>query len=362
MTDHPPTPPATERPSQAALRRYAALVSLSTLALIFIGGMVTSTNSGMSVPDWPTTYGYSMFGFPVSKWVGGVFYEHGHRLVASAVGFMTLVLALWLPLVEKRVWVRLLGFAALSAIVLQGLLGGMTVLLGLSKRVSLLHGVLAQTFFVLTVMIAYALSRERRARVQEDEPRSTSVSRRAVWLLAAVYIQLILGAAMRHSNAGLAIPDFPTIGGRWLPWFDASMLDAINAMRAEIGHQAATQGQVVIHFAHRMGALLVTVAAAALSIAVFRPRAASRRLVRTAIGFDMLLIAQIALAAATIWTHKAPVVASLHVAVGAGLLGFATLLALRAFPVRQAEGARTAPAGADAPVAGLGAPSGAVAS
>src|SRR6185503_6679438 len=103
--------------------RFAALVAASTAVLIFAGGLVTSTESGLSVPDWPTTYGYSMFTFPLSKMVGGIKYEHTHRLIASAVGMLTIVLAIWLARREERRWVRRLGYLALATVVAQGVLG-----------------------------------------------------------------------------------------------------------------------------------------------------------------------------------------------------------------------------------------------
>ena len=91
---------------------FSLLVAASTLVLIFAGGLVTSTGSGLAVPDWPNTYGWFMFSFPLDKMVGGIFYEHGHRLIASTVGFLILVLAFWLWRVEPRRWVRRLGFIA----------------------------------------------------------------------------------------------------------------------------------------------------------------------------------------------------------------------------------------------------------
>src|SRR6186713_3191317 len=112
---------------------------LCTVLLIAAGGMVTSTDSGLSVPDWPTTYGWNMFTFPPSKWVGGIFYEHGHRLIASTVGFLTILLALWLWFGETRRWVRWLGVTALAAVIVQGVLGGITVLYFLPPAVSIAH-------------------------------------------------------------------------------------------------------------------------------------------------------------------------------------------------------------------------------
>src|SRR5829696_4675971 len=121
------------------LHRYAKLVAASTLLLIGAGGMVTSTGSGLSVPDWPNTYGWFMFSFPVDKWVGGIFYEHSHRLIASTVGFLILVLAFWLWKAEPRRWVRQLGYLALAAVITQGILGGITVLYYLPDAISIAH-------------------------------------------------------------------------------------------------------------------------------------------------------------------------------------------------------------------------------
>src|SRR4026209_1967201 len=105
-----------------AFRLYTRLGALSTAVLIFAGGLVTSTGSGLSVPDWPTTYGWSMFTFPLDKMVGGIRFEHTHRLIASTVGFLIVVLAVWLRLAEPRRWVRRLGYVALGAVVMQGIL------------------------------------------------------------------------------------------------------------------------------------------------------------------------------------------------------------------------------------------------
>ena len=316
-------------------RRFSKLVCLATLALIFIGGMVSSTNSGLSVPDWPTTYGQNMFTFPVEKWQGGIFYEHGHRLVASAVGFLTLVMAIWTPFAERRDWVRFLAFAALSAVILQGLLGGLTVLMRLPPAVSILHGVLAQTFFVLTILFAYSQSVERSRRARAGEAAGTGpVTRAAVVLAGAVYLQLILGAIMRHTHAGLAVPDFPKMGGSWLPGFGEDALARMNEMRAAMGYTAVTMGQMIAHLAHRAGALVVIAAAMAVNSMAHRRRDSLQRLRSTIFLLDAVLVLQVALGAFTVWSHRSPVITSLHVATGASILGLSTLLALRASPVR----------------------------
>src|SRR6059036_2373251 len=112
--------------SRPMLHGFARLVVACTVLLILAGSLVTSHDAGLSVPDWPTSYGWNMFTFPPSMWVGGILYEHGHRLIASSVGLLTIVLAVWIWRVEHRRWMRKLGAAALAAVVLQGLLGGLT--------------------------------------------------------------------------------------------------------------------------------------------------------------------------------------------------------------------------------------------
>src|SRR5258708_30801398 len=125
------------------LHRFAKLVAASTILLLLAGSLVTSTGSGLSVPDWPTSYGWNMFTFPPSKWVGGILYEHGHRLIASTVGFLTIILAVWLWRSESRRWMRWLGVAALGAVIAQGVLGGLTVKFFLPAPTSTAHAGLA---------------------------------------------------------------------------------------------------------------------------------------------------------------------------------------------------------------------------
>src|SRR6059036_443826 len=115
--------------------------------------MVTSKGVGLAVPDWPTTFGYNMFLFPVSKWIGGVFFEHTHRLIASTVGMLTIILAVWLWFAEWRRWVRMLGLAAVGAVIVQGILGGLRVTM-LKDQIGIFHACVAQAFLALLVFIA----------------------------------------------------------------------------------------------------------------------------------------------------------------------------------------------------------------
>ena len=150
------------------LHRYSRLLAAASLVLITAGGLVTSTGSGLAVPDWPSTYGYFMFTFPLSKMVGGILYEHGHRLIASVVGMLTIGLAVWLSAVDPRRWMRRLGWTALGAVIVQGLLGGITVLLFLPPAVSISHAGLAQLFFALVTGLAICTSRGWLARYGRD--------------------------------------------------------------------------------------------------------------------------------------------------------------------------------------------------
>src|ERR1035438_3741163 len=153
------------------VNRFAWLTSVATLFLICSGGMVTSKRVGISVPDWPTAFGYNMFLFPVSKWVGGIFFEHTHRLIASTVGFMTIILAVWLRLTEDRRWVRNLGYLALVAVILQGVLGGLRVTM-LKDEIGIFHACLAQAFLGLLVVIALATTKFWQTISSEDVDRS----------------------------------------------------------------------------------------------------------------------------------------------------------------------------------------------
>src|SRR5215211_147493 len=187
---------------QPWLNRFVWLLAAATLFLICSGGMVTSKGVGLAVPDWPTTFGYNMFLFPVSQWVGGIFFEHTHRLIASSVGLLTIVLAFWLWRADPRPWIRKLGWAALAAVVLQGVLGGLRVTL-LKDEIGIFHALLAQAFLGLLVFIGLATSQLWRI-VLEQRRRVPSIWLPLVTTLL-IYVQLGLGATMRHQHRDLAI-------------------------------------------------------------------------------------------------------------------------------------------------------------
>lgn len=313
------------------LHRYAKLVVASTVLLIAAGGMVTSTDSGLSVPDWPNTYGWFMFTFPMDKWVGGIFYEHGHRLIASTVGFLTIILAVWTWRVEPRRWVRWLAVVGLGAVILQGLLGGITVLLRLPPAVSIGHAGLAQLFFCLTLSIALFTSPGWNSTPAVND----SILRRvALWTTVMIYVQVLLGATMRHAGAGLAIPDFPFAFGRILP--------------------PVWTFPIAIHFAHRIGALLVMGAILATAGHVRHHHRGRPELMRPALLLVLLVLVQGTLGALVVLSRLQPLLNTAHVVNGALLLGTSVVLTLRTFqplfdriPARDARRvAATAPRGA----------------
>ncbi len=299
----------------SGLHRFALFTTACTALLIFIGGLVTSTQSGLSVPDWPTTYGWNMFTFPLSKWVGGIFYEHTHRIVASFVGFLTVVLTVWTWLGEKRVWLRWLSAAALSAVILQGVLGGVTVLFLLPAPISTLHACLAQTFFCLVIAIAVFTSPQWKRGLPfiGSDADMSSVPSLSATTTTAIYVQLILGALMRHTAAGLAIPDFPLALGHIIPPF--------------------TSNKVIIHFAHRVGAVLVTSLIVWTFIRVARSYSGNSLLFRPALAMTALLGIQLSLGAITVWSAKSIIPTTAHVLTGALLLGTSFLLTLRAYAI-----------------------------
>ena len=298
------------------LHLFALLTAASTAVLIFAGGLVTSTGSGLSVPDWPNTYGWFMFTFPLENWVGGIFYEHSHRLIASTVGFLILVLAFWLWRAEPRRWVRRLGFIALGAVIAQGVLGGITVLWYLPDPISIAHASLAEIVFCLTTTIALVTSPGWKARyaTRGPAPDDRKLQRVALATLATVYVQIVLGATMRHTDAGLAIPDFPWMFGHLVPdhW----------------------DPKIAIHFAHRVGALCVTTMLLITTGHVFARHRTRPELLRPSILLLVLVTLQITLGALTVLSHKEYIINSLHVVTGASVLVTTLVLTLRAHRAR----------------------------
>jgi cytochrome c oxidase assembly protein subunit 15 len=181
------------------MHRFAVLVACATFCLIVAGALVTSNEAGLAVPDWPLSYGSL-----TPPWVGNIRYEHGHRVVAASVGLLTIVLAVWLGHREPRRWVRRLGYFALGAVVVQGLLGGITVLFFLPTPVSVAHACLAQAFFCMTVALALVTGvRWQQPVLRTPDALLPGLGQLATVTTAAIYLQLVLGAALRHKGFGM---------------------------------------------------------------------------------------------------------------------------------------------------------------
>jgi cytochrome c oxidase assembly protein subunit 15 len=305
------------------LNRFAWLTCIATLLLICSGGMVTSKGVGLAVPDWPTTFGYNMFLFPVSKWVGGILFEHTHRLMGSIVGFLTIILAVWLWLSEHRQWVRNLGVIALGGVILQGVLGGLRVTM-MKDEIGIFHACIAQAFLGLLVVIALVTTNFWRTPENRrvDTQNFASTKTLAVAVTIAIYVQLGVGATMRHQHRDLSILDFPTANGAWIPDTSAVALAKINAWRDGQGLSAVTAFQIWLQMVHRSLALVIATAIIAFCLRVLRGAPGFIALKRLSIFWVAGVACQIALGAWTIWSNKAADVATAHVALGAVMLSF----------------------------------------
>ena len=291
-----------------ALHRYALVTAGCTFLLLLAGALVTSTGSSLAVPDWPLSFGTF---FP--KMTGGVLFEHGHRMVAGTVSILMLGLALYTQKTEERGWVRRLAWIAMGAILLQAVLGGVTVLLHLPTQVSVAHAGLAQIFFCLIVTLALVTSKgwvEEKPNRLTDRP--SPLRRWALWTTALVYCQIVVGAVTRHSGAGLAIPDFPLSFGALLPpeWTTAI---ALQFSHTRIGASLVllfvshTAYRVCFHFPEERG--------------LFLPAAAAAFFVWLQCFLGLLIIA----------TSKDVVPTSSHVIIGAATLASMLVLTLNCF-------------------------------
>jgi heme a synthase len=276
--------------------RIAVILACFTFPLLFIGGLVTGKGVGLAVPDWPTTFGYNMFLYPWSKMVGGIFYEHSHRLVASFVGLLTIVLALTFWLREERNWLRSLGVGALILVIVQGVLGGLRVVL-LENTLAIVHAAIAQIFFALTIGLAIFTSaswKQATVSVLNDAGR---LRRLCAITTALIYLQIVFGAVLRHTG---------------------ERLDA-----------------------HLLFAALVAIHVILIAMRVTRHHAGIDLLNRPALALVILLLVQIALGGASYaakFTALWPIsfdaivfITTLHLAVGALMLAASIALTLRAY-------------------------------
>lgn len=297
--------------------------------LIGVGGLVTSKGAGMAVPDWPSTYGYNMFLFPVSNWVGGVFYEHSHRLVASFVGLLTTILVVWVIWRDPRRWMKWLAGGAFVLVVFQGVLGGLRVVL-FKDEIGIFHAALAQLFLLLLCCLALFTSRAWH-RLGRD---STVPPGRGGWAVLGVatvliFVQLLVGATMRHQHSGLAVPDFPLAYGKLWPPMDEASLAAINQQRTDPrDFGSVTAFQIGLHMTHRIGAVVVLLAVAWALARILQGYPGQPGLRRWARVWMGMILLQAFLGAWTVWSKKAADVATAHVVLGAASLALGGLLTL----------------------------------
>jgi len=301
-----------------ALFWFAVLNAAATFLLIGLGGLVTSHEAGMSVPDWPTSYGYNMFALPIKFWTGGAFFEHTHRLLASVVGLLTTILAVWLWLKDPRKWLAWLGVAAFLLVIAQGILGGLRVKWQLDY-LGIPHGAVAQAFLVLTCAIALFTSRWWQNSATEKQisvPRG--LRSHVLYVTILIFIQLLIAATMRHQHAGLAISDFPLAHGKIWPDTSAEAIAHYNAQRVEINNiNPITAFQVELQMIHRLVAYAIFLGVAAAAMLARKKLGGRDWLTKFAFFWLVLLALQIILGAVTIWLNKAADIATGHVMVGA---------------------------------------------
>lgn len=300
------------------LHWFAVATAVMTFLLIGLGGLVTSHNAGMSVPDWPTSYGYNMFALPIKFWTGGAFFEHTHRLLASGVGFLTTILMVWLWLADPRKWMRWLGVAAFVGVGLQGVLGGLRVTMKM-QSLGIFHGAVAQSFLVLVCALALFTSKwwiESASLRQVVVPRG--LRSHVLYVTILIFVQLLIGATMRHQHAGLSIPDFPMAYGKIWPDTSSEAIASYNANRVEInGENPITAFQVILQMVHRIVALLIFLGVAAAAGLSIKKLGGRDGLTKFAWSWTALIVVQIGLGIATILTNKAADIATLHVMAGA---------------------------------------------
>jgi heme a synthase len=337
--------------SNSWLNRFAWLTCVATLLLICSGGMVTSKNVGLAVPDWPTTFGYNMFLFPVSKWVGGILFEHTHRLMGSLVGLLTVILSVWLWLGDDRRWVRSLGVIAVAGVILQGILGGLRVTM-MKDQIGIFHACVAQAFLGLLVFIALVTTKfwlslaDQHVDLQKFSPNKVMASA----ITVAIYIQLALGATMRHQHRDLSILDFPTANGAWIPDTSAVALAKINAWRDARALSDVTAFQIWLQMAHRFLAFVIAIAIIAFCARVWREVRRFGALKRLSLLWVALVFGQIGLGASVIWSNKAADVATAHVALGAVMLSFGVSISAICWRISQTKTDRARPAIAPKPM------------
>lgn len=287
--------------------RITFITALSTLFLLAAGALVTGTGSGLAVPDWPLSFGQF---FPPME--GGVFYEHGHRLVAGYVALLTVIQCGVILKLETRSWVKKLAVFSVALVLTQALLGGMTVLFLLPKAVSIAHACIAQTYFCTSVVLMTVTSKFWRTSLKSVEEKSVlPIQYLGLAVVVGFFIQLLLGATMRHFGSGLAIPDFPLSFGRIIP--------------------ETWTFPIAIHYAHRTGAFVMLALVILLVARVYRMYWNQFSILLYAGALMGFIWVQVMLGAMVIWMRRPLPLTTIHLVVGAVCLASAVTLTLQLF-------------------------------
>tara|TARA_B100001939_G_C16922133_1_gene609879 strand:- start:264 stop:1529 length:1266 start_codon:yes stop_codon:yes gene_type:complete len=376
------------------LHRFTVLSVLCTFVLITMGGLVTSREAGLTVPDWPTSFGYNMFLLPFDQWLGkfGIFEEHAHRLMASIVGLLTATVAIWMwaresagrprtlaialvlvtlglmgvrtqtmfvvmaavasvmavlsivKIIGNRSALRWWAALAYSMVIVQGVLGGLRVT-QLKDQIGVLHGTLAQIFLIVLTCIALFTSRwwkESRAAESVKKLVPQVVRSHFFYATLLIFLQLILGATMRHQHAGLPVWDFPKAHGQWWPSTEEGMLSKYNADRTALQNQLYTNQESVdargnptvflttgkdiqashisLHMFHRVMAVLILGLVLGTTILAHRKLGKSHALSKLSLLWLGLVLIQATLGILTVLKYKPADIATLHVLFGAATL------------------------------------------
>lgn len=298
---------------------FYGLTALGVLILIFLGGMVTTQDAGLAVPDWPLSYGSLN---PEGWWhIAPVRLEHSHRLVGMVIGLLVLVAMVWSFIRLKGTSLPWWSFAGFLAVLVQGIMGGLRVT-EVSTTLAIIHGIFGQMVFTLLVCLIFTFSPRWRPETIEP-PKLPAPKVLPCILVGIIVLQLIVAATMRHHNAGLVIPDFPLSNGRLIPEF--------------------TSWQVAINFTHRVLAFGILGVAIANAVVIWDGTVADRFLKRAMGAVLLLIVVQICLGIFTVWSIAAPVPTTLHVTNGAMVLASSVVLCLRALYLRGLVSAPIAP-------------------